>query len=127
MFTTLFIVSAIWTVSLVLFFIISVFTSLTIPVALSWPISSPKSPVVINSSEANSFLSSSKGLPVASSNAFIIPVNAPVPETGKLAAITTSASVRPAVDNVVATIAGVAQVILAVLTFIPLPDFVGST
>ena len=94
---------------------------------MSWPISSPKSPVVINSSEASSFLSSSRGFPVASSNAFIIPVNAPVPETGKLAAITTSASVRPAVDNVVATIAGVAQVILAVLTFIPLPDFVGST
>ena len=59
-----------------LFFIISVFISLTIPVALSAPISSPKSPVIINSSEASSFLSSSKVSPVASSKAFIIPVKA---------------------------------------------------
>ena len=89
--------------------------------------SSPKSPVVINSSDANSFLSSSKFSPDASSKAFITPVKAPVPLTGNTEAITTLASVIPAVDNVDATIDEVTQVILAVFTFIPLPGLVGST
>ena len=110
-----------------MFLIISVFISLTIPVALSAPISSPKSPVIINSSDANSFFSSSRGFPVESSNAFIIPVKAPVPLTGNVLATTTSASVRPAVDNVDATIEDVNHVRLAVFTFIPLPALVGST
>ena len=51
----------------------------------------------------------------------------PVPLTGNTAAITQLAPVRPAVDNVVATIEDVTQVIFAVFTFIPLPSFVGST
>ena len=51
----------------------------------------------------------------------------PVPLTGNVLATTTSASVRPAVDNVDATIEDVNQVRLAVLTFIPLPALVGST
>ena len=123
----MFIVFAIWVLSLVLFFIISALTSFIIPVALSWPISSPKSPVVINSSEASSFLSSSRFSPVAFSNAFITPVNAPVPLTGNTAAITQFAPVKPAVDKVVATIEDVTQVIFAVFTLIPLPSVVGST
>ena len=51
----------------------------------------------------------------------------PVPLTGKALATTTSASVIPVVDNVLATIEDVNHVRLAVLTFIPLPALVGST
>ena len=122
----MFIVWAIWLVSWVPFFIISVLTSLITPVALSWPISSPKSPVVINSSDANSFLSSSSFLPEASSKAFITPVKAPVPLTGNTAAITQLAFCIPAVERVDATIDEVTHVIFAVLTFIP-PLLVGWT
>ena len=49
----------------------------------------------------------------------------PVPLTGKTLATTTSASVIPVVDNVLATIEDVNHVRLAVLTFIPLPALVG--
>ena len=89
-----------------MFFIISVLISLITPVALSCPMFSPKSPVITSSSEAISFFSSSSGLPVASSNAFIIPVKAPVPltppERGVIAI--TFASVIPQVVRVLAII-----------------------
>jgi len=73
---------------------------------LSCPISSPKSPVITSSSEAISFFVSSRGSPVASSKAFIIPVKAPVPltppEIGVIAI--TFASVIPQVVRVLAII-----------------------
>ena len=107
----------------------SAFTSFTIPVALSCPISFPKSPVVTSSSEANSFFSSSSFSPVASSKAFITPVSAPVPETPPLRGVIaiTFASSTPHVASVLAIIEEVTYVKLTVFTLIPLPDLVGCT
>ena len=106
---------------------ISALISFITPVALSCPISSAKSPVVINSLEASSFFSSSSLFPVASSKAFITPVSPPVPDTGNNEATTTLQESIPDVAKVLAIIELVTQVKFAVFTFIPLPDFVGST
>ena len=94
--------------------------------ASSEPIESARSPVVISSSIAASFLPSSSFSPLAVSYAIIIPVNAPVPDTSNgQAAITLQFSI-PAVVSVLAIIALVTKFRFAVFTLIP-PELVGST
>ena len=100
--------------------------SFTMLVACSCPTSLAILPVVISSWVASSFFTGSSVLPLAVSYAIIMPVRAPVPDTSKGEAASTSQFTTPEVESVVAIMLLVTQLRFAVFTWIP-PEAVGFT
>src|SRR5699024_3766104 len=102
--------------SLILLATTYAFTLLISSVAFSLPISSPSMAVLAISSLATSFSSSVTTSPVIPSTAFIIPVNAALPETFIGLVTFTFASLTPAVISAFLYISSVTQEILLVCT-----------